>query len=99
MKAKAAMVMVNLETEECMFGAAFEDNGEGPDPVASCKALWDSTSADWPGWEPTYVANEEARELAKQREMWGLGMSDESDEMPARIETMNDEIEKRRAKR
>ena len=98
MKAKAAMVMVNLETEECMFGAAFEDMGEGPDPVASCKALWDSTSADWPGWEPTYVANEEARELAKQREMWQLGMSDESDVMPARIEALNNQLKGRNKK-
>jgi len=81
--------MANLETGDCMTVGRFEDDGTGLDPRTKAEALWESVKDDWPGWEVAYLLNDAAAELMKQRRMWSLGMSDEGDEMPARIEAHN----------
>lgn len=91
MSAKAAVIAVNLETEECMFGAAFTDDGKGLDLQAKCEQFWKSLAADWPGWEPSYVLNEEARELMKERRMWTWGLSS-CGAMADRIRAYNAEL-------
>lgn len=74
--AKAAVIAVNLATDECMFGASFTDDGTGLDPHAKCEGFWRSIEGDWPGWEPTYVMNDAARDLMADRHMWQMGIKD-----------------------
>ncbi len=92
--ARCAVIAVNLATEATMWGATFTDDGTGLDPHAKCEAFWRSIKADWPGWEPSYVMNDAARELMKHRRMWGMGFTD-NNPMTARIEAHNAEVDAR----
>jgi hypothetical protein len=93
--AKAAAVMVNLETGDHKLVDLVEDSGEGLDPQMRCKQLWESVKDDWPGYQVTYVLNDSARELMSHRRMWGWGFTDDNP-MTARIESYNAEVEGRR---
>lgn len=97
MTAKAAAIMFNLDTpdEPPMVVGLFEDDGEGMDPRFKAETLWESVEEDWPGWQVAYIANDDADELTKQRRMWSFGMSDDDDEMHARIEAHNAAIDAR----
>lgn len=90
MTAKAAGVMFNIELDEPpMVVGTFEDDGEGMDPLFQAARLWDSVKDDWPGWDVRYFTNAEADELAKQRRLWSLGMTNSDDPMHDRIEAYN----------
>lgn len=93
--ARAAVVSVNMATEEVLYGATFTDDGTGMDPRFKCVQFWESIQADWPGWQASYVSNVAADELAKDRRLWSMGMSDDGP-MAARIEAYNAEVEARR---
>jgi len=74
------------------------DDGTGPDPRWACELLWDAVKDDWPGWEVAYVANQAADDLATERRLWQIGMSEPDHTMPARIQKYNEEVEARRAR-
>lgn len=92
--------MFNIELDELpVVVGVFEDDGEGMDPRFRAETLWDSVKDDWPGWDVRYFMNDEAAALAEQRRMWAIGMNDDSDVMPARIEAHNAEVERARRAR
>jgi hypothetical protein len=95
-QAKAAGVMVNLETGECKLIDLIADSGEGLDPRFRCEALWDSVKCDWPGWEAAFVSNEAADKLAEHRKLWQVGLC-EDDAMSRRLNQHQAEVEARNA--
>lgn len=98
----AAAVMVKLapgdDQGEHKLVTIETDDGEGMDPRFNCELLWESVKDDWPGWEVAYVANQAANDLATERRLWQMGMSEDGHVMPARIQTYNEEVEARRAR-
>ena len=91
MTAKAAGVMVDLESGEVKLVTLETDRGEGMDPRYRCELLWSAVKDDWPGWEVAYVENAESAELSRQRKLWQVGLC-ENPEMAARIEAHNASI-------
>jgi hypothetical protein len=94
-KAKAAAIMVNLETGDHKLVDLVEDDGTGLDPQMRCQQLWESVEDDWPGYQVTYVLNDAARNLMSHRRMWGMGLKNDN-QMTERIDAYNAEVESRR---
>lgn len=93
--AKAAAVMVHMETGEAQLVDWVVDDGTGMDPRYSCEMLWESVKDDWPSWEVGYISNQAADDLAGHRNMWSIGFKDDNP-MAERIEAHNAEMKQRR---
>lgn len=61
--AKAVCIPFNLTTEQEPMYTVFDSKDGYKDPHKAALDFWDSIKKDWPGWQSTYIVDEEAQKF------------------------------------